>query len=391
MPKKKAQAIRKYRVLTHQTHSVGLQHPLSIPITVGQYHCKVFFKPSYDDPTLQRELGGADIQIEFQASETDLVRAAALGISLIEDVLAGLSVVTGVPFGAVSLVHMVDITLQVSTPFLFLLTPRHSHTEEAVPASSITHLHSMLAHWNHLPKGGRLRRAARLYWRMLREEDDIVSFQEAYMGLEALEPLLADQIGVTAGAEETTGECDACGVKYVRRRTVLNGVRAYIRGAKHPDPAFGAEREKEWKQINALRQDLFHSLADNYKIRSKSYNVLVSAAHYLHNAICCLSHTHDLESPTYRMRRGAKHVLLKGAAQPGIQDMLEECRPILTLKETGWDPHPQHGFVPRFNIVHDRENTDIGGYWYWLRKPLDLATEADLDRANFESFNGQSV
>jgi len=59
----------------------------------------------------------------------------------------------------------------------------------------------------------------------------------------------------------------------------------------------------------------------------------------------------------------------------------------LTLKEKGWDAHPEYGFVPLFNIVHDDERGDIGGIWYWLRKPLDLATEADLDLANFESVN----
>src|SRR5712675_1362803 len=106
MAKKVAQDLTTYRVLTRQAHSVGLQDPLSFPITVGQYHCKVFFKPSQDDPSLQRELGGADIQIEFESSETDLVRAAALGVSLIEDVLAGLSLVTGVPFDDVALVHL---------------------------------------------------------------------------------------------------------------------------------------------------------------------------------------------------------------------------------------------------------------------------------------------
>jgi len=391
MSKKKPHPPTKYRVLTRQAHSAGLQEPLSFPITVGQYHCKIFFKPSQDEPSLQRKLGGADIQIEFETSEKDLVRAAALGVSLIADVLAGLSVVTGVPFGDVSLVHLVNVTLKARTPFLFLLTPHHAHSDEPVPASSIKHLQYMLAHWDHLPRGGRVRRAARLYWRMLREEDDIVSFQEAYMGLEALEPPLAELIGVTPGSEAVTGKCTSCGFEYTRNRTVLNGVRAYIRGARHPDPASSAERENEWKQINKLRQDLFHSLEDIGKIRAKSYEILAAAAHHLHDAICCLSHTHNLESPTYRMRRGAKQLLLQGRVEPGIQDKLEECRPVLTLKDAGWDQHPKHGFVPRFNIVHDRKGGDIGGYWFWLRKPLDLATESDLDPANFESLNSESV
>ncbi len=390
MSTKKTENLRTYRVLARQEHSVGLQEPLSFPITVGQYDCKVFFKPSQDDPSLQRGLGSADIQIEFEASETDVIRIAALGVSLIEDVLAGLAVVTGVPFGVVALVHLVDITDATSTPFLFLLTPRHAHSDAPVPASSIAHLQSMLAHWDHLPKGDRLRRAAQLYWRMLREEDDVLSFQEAYMGLEALEPPLATQIGVTAGAEETTGKCGECGFVYTVRKTVLNGVRAYIRGEKHPEVASSPERETEWKQINKLRHDLFHSLTDVDKIRAKAFAALPPAAHYLHDAICCLSHTHDLESPTYRMRRGAKHVVLIGAVDPGIQDTLEECRPILTLKDAKWEPHPEHGFVPLFNIVTDRAGAEIGGNWYWLRKPLDLATETDLDPANFESLNPPS-
>jgi hypothetical protein len=132
------------------------------------------------------------------------------------------------------------------------------------------------------------------------------------MGLEALEPPLAELLGVSSGSEEVTGKCASCGVEYTRNRTVLNGVRAYIRGAKHPDPASSAEREKEWKQINKLRQDIFHSLEDVGKIRAKSYDVLVAAARHLHDAICCLSHTHDLESQTYRMRRGAQQLLSQG-------------------------------------------------------------------------------
>jgi hypothetical protein len=289
------------------------------------------------------------------------------------------------PFGDVAIVHLVDITLEEQTPFLFLLTPHNAYSDEPVTAASVKHLQSMLAHWDHLPKGGRVRRAARLYWRMLREKDDIVSFQEAYMGLEALEPPLAELTGVTPGAEQVTGKCTSCGFEYTRNRTVLNGVRAYIRGAKHPDPPSSVERENEWKQINKLRQDIFHSLEDIGKIRAKSYEVLVATAHHLHDAICGLSHADNLGSQTYRMRRGSKQVLLKGTVEPAIQDTLEECRPVLTLKEKGWDPHPEHGFVPLFNIVHDRQGADIGGIWYWLRKPLDLATEADLDAANFKA------
>ena len=346
MAKKKSETPRRYRILTHQEHSVGLHDPASFAVTVGEFACRVFFRPSQTDPNLQRTQGGTLVQLEFDAAESDLLRAASLGSRLTEDVLAGLALVTGEPFGGVSFVHLVDTTVDAATPFVFLLAPRHLHTDRLIDESDISHLRAVLAHWDHLPKGNRLRRAAGLYRRTLLEDDDVSSFQQAYMGLEALEPALAEKIGVTSGSEETKGNCEACGAEFTRRRTVLNGVRAFIRGAKHPDPASTEQREKEWKQINGLRQELFHSLADLEKLSSKCRTVVATAAHYLHDALCCLSHTHDLETATYRLPRGPKQFIMIGAIEPGIQDALEECRPVITLKELGWDSHPKHGFVP---------------------------------------------
>jgi hypothetical protein len=72
------------------------------------------------------------------------------------------------------------------------------------------------------------------------EDDDVSSFQQAYMGLEALEPALAEQIGVTSGSEETKGNCEACGAEFTRRRTVLNGVRVFI--GSYPKSAIEVER-----------------------------------------------------------------------------------------------------------------------------------------------------
>jgi hypothetical protein len=146
-----------------------------------------------------------------------------------------------------------------------------------------------------------------------------------------------------------------------------------------------AQREKEWKQINSLRQDLFHSLVDVDKLRPNARSVVAAAAHYLHDAICCLSHLHSLETPTYRVLKGAKQLVLLGAVEPGISDALEECRPILTLKEVGWDAHPKYGFVPRANLVHDRGSADIGGNFFWVAAPLDVAIESDLEPARFET------
>jgi hypothetical protein len=74
-----------------------------------------------------------------------------------------------------------------------------------------------------------------------------------------------------------------------------------------------------------------------------------------------------------------------GAIEPGIQDALEDCRPVITLKELAWDSHPKHGFVPRASLVHDRRNADIGGDFFWLTAPLDIASESDLRPAEYEA------
>lgn len=385
MAKKKVEEQRRFRILTRQALSVALEQPVSFPVTVGQHSCRVFFKPSEVDPGLQRQLGGAFVHVEFEAAQSDMLRAVSLGAQLTEDILAGLAVITGLQFGGVTFVQLLDVTSRDITPFLFLLAPSHLHSERSVTTNDIAHLRSMVAHWDYLPRGGRLRRAAGLYRRSLQEPDDISAFQEAYMGLEALEPALAEQIGVTPGSEEVKGNCEKCGAEYTRVRTVLNGVRAYIRGAQHPEPAANEQRESEWKKMNKLRHGLFHSLEDLDKLRTVARSVVAAAAHHLHDAICCLSHAHDLESPDYRVIKGAKQLVLKGIVEPGIQGPLEDSLPVLTVKEFGWDAHPEYGLVPRVNVVPNYGSAEIGGNFFWVPDPLDLASEADLIPARFES------
>ena len=385
MAKKKSETPRRYRILTHQEHSVGLHDPASFAVTVGEFACRVFFRPSQTDPNLQRTQGGTLVQLEFDAAESDLLRAASLGSRLTEDVLAGLALVTGEPFGGVSFVHLVDTTVDAATPFVFLLAPRHLHTDRLIDESDISHLRAVLAHWDHLPRAtacaGQRGCTDGLFWKTMtfpRSSKPIWDWKP----WNQLLPRRSGSLQVLRKRREIAKHAERSST---RRRTVLNGVRAFIRGAKHPDPASTEQREKEWKQINGLRQELFHSLADLEKLSSKCRTVVATAAHYLHDALCCLSHTHDLETATYRLPRGPKQFIMIGAIEPGIQDALEECRPVITLKELGWDLHPKHGFVPRANLVHDRRNADIGGDFFWLTAPLDVATESDLRPAKYEA------
>ena len=120
------------------------------------------------------------------------------------------------------------------------------------------------------------------------------------MGLEALEKPLANALNIPVGVEEIKGKCDNCGVDYTRKKTVLAGVRAYICGDFHPETSL-PERRKEWRKINTLRQNLFHSLRDIDRLEDNAQAVLPAAMHYLHDAICCMSHSHHLESLKFEM------------------------------------------------------------------------------------------
>jgi len=381
---RKPRSVRRYRILTQQAQSVVLEKSSSFQVEVGQYECNLFLKPMHEDPSRQRVLGGALVHLEYESEERDMLRAASLGIRLTEDLLAGLAIVTGVPLGGVALIQIIDVTIASITPFLFTMTAPHMHSDEAITEPQLAQLRAILAHWDALPKGNRLRRAGGLYWRGLQQDDDLNAFQCFYMGLEALEPALADQIGVSAGVEQTKGNCESCGAEFVKNRTVLNGVRAYITGAQHPGTAT-AERKAEWNRINEFRHKQFHSLVDPETLYSAARQVLPAAAHFLHDAICCLSHAHALESPEFRLLRGTRPIVFMGTAKPGILDGFEECRPIVDLNDVGWDAHPDYGFVPRIGFRHDRPGVDIGGRCYWLEGSLRLASEANLTQASVES------
>jgi hypothetical protein len=371
-------------VLAEQSYSVLLENPASFQVTVGSHPCTVFFKPAQLDPSRQRTQGGALVHAEYVSDESDMLRAAALGIRLVEDVSAGLAVVTGVPFGGVTFIQLLDVTDPDRTPFLFTVTPYHLHSNEPISDPQLSCLQGMLAHWDGLPRGGRLRRAASLYRRALQQQDDLSAFQYNYMGLEALEPLLAEQQGVSAGVEETKGKCQKCGEEFVKRRTVLNGVRTYIRGGTRSEVKY-PDREHEWKVINDLRQKQVHSLEDLEDLYSDARSILPAVAHFLHDAICCLSHEHSLESPEFSLVRGARQMIFKGTAEPAIPDSVEECRPIVELQPLKWTAHPEHGYIPEIRFLHNRPGVSIGGQFFWLSAPLELASEADLEGADFET------
>ena len=375
---------RRYRVLAEQAYSVSMERSTTFQVTIAGYPCTAFLRPTHSDPSDQRTRGGGLVHLEFTCDEKDLLRAASLGMHLIENVLAGLGVVGGVPFGIAKFIQVLDLTNKNTTRFLFAVIPEYRHWDQPVTEDQLLSLQGMLAHWDSLKRGDRIRRAATLYGRVLQElEDDLAAFQYGYMGLEALEPALAERQAVEPGAETSTGRCKQCGSEYEKRRTALNGVRAYITGPDHSE--WKEAREHEWKTVNDLRHKLFHSLQDLHVLSSKARDALPAVAHFLHDAICCLSHAHVLETPTFKLRRGGGRAVFVGSSKPGIDDSIEECRLLVDSPEVLWRCHAEHQWVPEVSFVNSRSALDIRGSVSWLPVPLSSGSETDLEALRIET------
>ncbi len=276
----------------------------------------------------------------------------------------------------------IDQTVPQEYIFMHFLNLSMNHWHKPISKETFQAVQGILAHWDGLESGKRLRRAARQFQKAIGTDDGLIAFQNAYMGLEAIEKPLADIMEIPPGVEEVEGHCEKCGEKYIRKRTVLAGVRAYVAGAIHPED-FVPEKKREWKEINDLRHKIFHSLQDNKKLELKVRSVLPAAMHHLHDAVCCLSHSHDLESPTFKLVRGMARLVFIGKFKTVELEPLEKCRPLLDAEQGYWVPHPQYGFVPRFKIKHPGLD-NLGGIFCWLNESLKNATKENLVPANFE-------
>lgn len=173
------------------------------------------------------------------------------------------------------------------------------------------------------------------------------------------------------------------GVEYEKRRTVLNGVRAYITRPEHRNGK--KARDRDWKVVNELRHDLFHSRRDLQALLSRALNALPAVLHFLHDAICCASHAHDLEVPTYQVPRNRSRLVFVGNSEPGIDDAIEECRLVVESLEVVWIRHPEHQCLPEVHFVKSRPALDIGGQFYQLPVPLECEPEACLERLSIEA------
>jgi hypothetical protein len=192
-----------------------------------------------------------------------LLVAASKGFELIEDFVSAITVVSGTTFAPCELVQVARLKEggKHNCEFVQFLPLSNRHWHQELSDENVQSARKLLAHWDDLDNGHRMRRAARRYRSAAGAVDPVSAFQEAYIGLEAMEPPLAAMAGLIPGVEEISGECDNCGHQYVRKRTTLVGVRALVHRNLDLDKA-DEEHKNDWKMINSLRNELTHGLVD---------------------------------------------------------------------------------------------------------------------------------
>jgi len=374
-----------YRVLVKQPLSMELDTGEVLDLSIQEMACRLSIRPEHGDPATQREIGGAILAIELQTNaDLDLITVARGGFQLIEDFLSALSVASGMTFEKSTLVQVARLTKDETLNCEFVqfnpLYLRHWHNP--VSAAMIKSASKLLAHWDGLEIGNRLRRAASRYRAALGTSDDVSAFQEAYIGLESLEKPLAIAAGLTPGSEEVSGKCDACGHVYVRKRTALVGVRTFVHASKDIKAA-DPQRRSEWKLMNELRNDLMHGLEDLNELGDRPHTALLASMHYLHDAICHLCHVSDLVADTYRMARGGSTFVTCGRYSASSWPSLEEWGELLGPSSLTWVKHPIHGLVPEINVKNS-DMTDLELIFGGTRKPFAVASFEDIDPVNVE-------
>lgn len=376
-----------YRVSAFQPISIALAAKKSVfKLKIRKEDCSFSLKPVHSRESKRLKNGGTHITVEFtKALEgDDIVVAAREGIDMIEDFQSALSLVSGVPLRGVRLLQVAKFDLlEERCEFLQFLDIDPLHWPRDITDSDLNNALSILAHWDGLDKGNRLRRGARRYRDAIGNvHDDVSAYQDAYAGLEALEPILAPLYGLESGVETVETTCPHCKKAYSYKRTSLVGVRAFVLGSTD---AQGAEegRRADWKAMNSLRHNIVHSLKDDEEIEGVARRSLMAAMHYLHDAVCIGSHSVDMASNEYRVARAPIPHAIHGVYDLHALPDLPKWGSVLTLKDVEWVPHATMKFVPQTRLkAIGLKNVRMR--FVRLKGDLSDATEESLEVAETE-------
>ena len=362
------------------------RQPLAVAIEQSDAHPRPLYpdcdlpviaaRTIHTEPAAMVAYGGTLIGIDFETEDDDLVRATGTGLRTIEGYLAALSLVSGVPFGSNSPIQIVRTDVAPPIPFLRFLPFEGLAWPTPLPESMLNDASRFLLHWRDLPRGHRLERAATRYRLALGSTEPMEGFQHAYAGLETLEILLAGELGSPAGYETVTGNCDTCGAAYEVKRSVLVGVRGFVRGGLHGEES--AVRNSEWKLLSTLRRDLVHSLVDVDELNRRARELLVVVCHYLHDASAHLSHLHELETDTFTLSSFGKWLVIKGEVNLQTAPRLMDFRLLLEADQMTWIEHEHHGLVPEYGLTNTSGGS-LTGAPFILAGGFEEASEESLE------------
>ncbi|WP_338802206.1 hypothetical protein V9L13_08660 [Pseudomonas sp. RSB 5.4] len=210
------------RVLVHQPLSVKVAPQTLNEIKIQGVTCQVSIRSAYQEEDVQLKSGGSLLAVEFDDDySADLIVTARKGLALLEDFLSALSVVTGSTFQSSELLQIVRLTKSEDNEFIIFKKLPIKHWAKEISVGDIRKAQHLIAHWDGLDSGNRIRRAALQYRGAIGTLDDAIAFQEAYIGLECMEPPLAKMIGLTPGTEEVKGQCVSCSFEFVRKKRLL--------------------------------------------------------------------------------------------------------------------------------------------------------------------------
>ncbi len=377
--------------ITHQYRVLGLQ-PLSVkmdpqtlgPMEIQKTVCSISIRSVSDNPATQHLTGGSMLAIQFSSTEDDFLVAARQGMSLLEDFLSALALVTGSTFRSTEPVQVARITegSEECDFYIFKQLPI-SHWGVPITEEKIRSVKHILANWDGLEDGHRLRRAALQYREAIGNLDDTSAFQEAYIGLETLEPPLAKAQGLTPGTEEVSGKCEHCANTFTRKKSSLVGVRSFVLGTQNPIDA-DKECAAEWQLMNKLRNDLMHGLVDPEMLQDRPHKAMLSAMAHLHSALCLHSQTPSLVTNPYRLARGGEIYLFCGTYEKPTWPALHEWGELLEFEEFSWVAHKQYGWVPEIKFRNNGLQLK-DGLIAKLTTPFSIATSESLEFPRFET------
>jgi hypothetical protein len=371
------------RVLAHQPLSVKLAPQTLNEMKIQSINCRISIRSAHEEKDIQLKSGGSLLAIEFDDDRSaDLIVTARKGLALLEDFLSALAVVTGSTFQTSELLQIVRLTKSEANEFIIFKNLPIKHWAKEISTDDVRKAQHLIAHWDGLESGNRLRRAALQYRGAIGTLDDAIAFQEAYIGLECMEPPLAKIIGLTPGTEEVKGQCVSCGFEFVRKKTALVGVRSFVLDDIEPNNAEEG-RKSDWKLINKLRNDLMHGLVDPEKLADRPNKGLITCMHHLHSAICHASHSDELIEQSYRLARGGPTYIFCGSYKESLLSELGEWGYVIQLEDFTWVPHAEYGFVPQLQF----RNSELLDFYMGigvLAEPLSFATVNSISPVRYE-------